>query len=60
MQKIRLCLFALYGNRIPGRDVASGNDPIQVQQPLATGIWKGFAERAVNISSYKHHSFLDP
>lgn len=38
--KIGLCIFALSGNRIRVRDVASGNDPIQVQQPLATSTYR--------------------
>lgn len=58
--KTGLCIFVLYGNRVQVRDVASGNVPIQVQQPLATSIWMEFAENAVKLTILQAPQLVEP
>lgn len=60
MQKTGLCIFVLYGNRVHVRDMASRNAPIQVQQPLATSIWMGFAENAVKLAFLQAPQLAEP
>lgn len=42
------------------RDVASGNAPIQVQQPLANSIGVGFAENAVKLIFLQAPQLVEP